>query len=159
MHAHNLNAHHHDHHPSTVHHRRNETKKKAQTSGNSFFMRYPMIREGYVLSPTRDYIRKTNLDSHDTTTPKSLPYRFPTCFGRLKWNQLSLDERKEKNKLGVDLLSSKMLETTGRHVETTHTRRLNTPFQVPRDNWPTIFLSEFVYWNVEEFNAESSGLP
>lgn len=80
-------------------------------------MRYPMIREGYVLSPTRDYIRKTNLDSHDTTTPKSLPYRFPTCFGRLKWNQLSLDERKEKNKLGVDLLPSKMLETTGRHVE------------------------------------------
>jgi hypothetical protein len=93
---------------------------------------------------------------HDSEeSPISISYMFRTT----KMESIVLGWTKRKNKLGVDLLSSKMLETTGRHVETTHTRRLNTPFQVPRDNWPTIFLSEFVYWNVEEFNAESSGLP
>lgn len=75
-------------------------------------------------------------------------YRFPICFGRLKWNQLSLDERKEKkNKLGVDLLPSKMLETTGRHVE--RYKKVKYTVSSSAGQLAMHLLSEFVYRNVK----------
>lgn len=147
MHAHNLNAHHHDH-PSTVHHRRNETKKKHKRPATPFSCVIQWFgKVTCCLQRVTIYERRITI----LTTPRlrrvfyvSISYMFRTT----KMESIVLGwKKRKKNKLGVNLLPSKMLETTGRHVE--RYKKVKYTVSSSAGQLAMHLLSEFVYRNVK----------
>jgi hypothetical protein len=65
--------------------------------------------------------------------------------------------KEKKKQLGVDLLPSKMLETTGRHVETY--KKVKYTVSSSAGQLANHLFVGICVLECKEFNAESSGLP
>lgn len=162
MHAHNLNAHHHDHpsihRPSSKKWNKKKTQNKRPATPFSCVIQW-FGKVTCCLQRVTIYERRILI----LTTPRlrrvsyvSISYNM---FRTTKMESIVLGWKKRKNKLGVDLLSSKkMLETTGRHVETTHTKVEYTVSSSAGQLANHLFVGICLV-ECKEFNAESSGLP